>query len=182
MQIRVGFEMEYQCRGPTPMMLALSIHYSRASDLVRPDLLVTSPAVPVTAYRDLFGNWCSRLVAPPGRFVLSTDALVNDSGLPDVVAPQAMQTPVEQLPESTLVYLLAAAIARRISCPTSRGGTSAPARPVGRGCRRSATSSTGTSSSATRMRATHARRWRLTGRGAVCAATMPTWPSRCAAA
>jgi transglutaminase-like putative cysteine protease len=106
MQIRVGFEMEYQCRDPTPMILALSIHYSRASDLVRPDLLVTSPAVPVTAYRDLFGNWCSRLVAPPGRFVLSTDALVNDSGLPDVVAPQATQTPVEHLPESTLVYLL----------------------------------------------------------------------------
>ncbi len=49
MQIRVGFEMEYQCRGPTPMILALSIHYSRASDLVRPDHLVTSPAVPVTA-------------------------------------------------------------------------------------------------------------------------------------
>jgi hypothetical protein len=34
MQIHVGFEMEYQCPGPTPMILALSIHYSRASDLV----------------------------------------------------------------------------------------------------------------------------------------------------
>lgn len=106
MQIRVGFEMEYQCRDATPMILALSIHYSRASDLVRPDHLVTKPAVPVTAYRDLFGNWCSRLVAPPGRFLLSTDALVNDSGLPDVVVPDAAQVPVERLPESTLVYLL----------------------------------------------------------------------------
>ena len=47
MQIRVGFEMEYQCPGPTPMILALNIHYSRASDLVRPDYLVTHPAVPV---------------------------------------------------------------------------------------------------------------------------------------
>jgi transglutaminase-like putative cysteine protease len=36
MQIRVGFEMEYQCPGPTPMILALNIHYTRASDLVRP--------------------------------------------------------------------------------------------------------------------------------------------------
>jgi transglutaminase-like putative cysteine protease len=106
MQIRVGFEMTYQCVGPTPMILALSIHYSRASDLVRPDHLVTSPAVPVAAYRDLFGNWCSRLVAPPGRFVLSTDALVNDSGLPDVVVPTAPQVPIEHLPESTLVFLL----------------------------------------------------------------------------
>ena len=88
------------------MVLALSIHYSRASDLVRPDHLVTIPSVPVIAYRDLFGNWCSRLVAPAGRFVLSTDALVNDSGAADVVAPWATQTPVEMLPDSTLVYLL----------------------------------------------------------------------------
>ena len=29
MQIRVGFEMAYQCPQPTPMILALSIHYSR---------------------------------------------------------------------------------------------------------------------------------------------------------
>ena len=105
-QIRVGFEMEMQCPAPTPMILALSIHYSRASDLLRPDHLVTSPAVPTTAYRDLFGNWCTRLVAPEGRFVLSTDALVRDSGLVDTYASGAMQTPVELLPESTLVYLL----------------------------------------------------------------------------
>ncbi|WP_180125329.1 transglutaminase family protein [Rhodoferax sp. BLA1] len=106
MQLRVGFEMVYDCPAPTPMILALNIHHSRAPDLVRPDLLVTSPAVPITAYHDLFGNWCSRIVAPAGRFVLSTDALVNDSGLPDIVAPWAIQTPVELLPESTLVYLL----------------------------------------------------------------------------
>jgi transglutaminase-like putative cysteine protease len=106
MQIRVGFEMAFQCPQPTPMVLALSIHYSRASDLVRPDHLVTIPSVPITAYRDLFGNWCSRLVAPAGRFVLSTDALVNDSGAADLVAPWAMQTPVEMLPDSTLIYLL----------------------------------------------------------------------------
>ena len=106
MQIRVGYEMAYQCPQPTPMILALNIHYSRASDLVRPDHLVTNPPVPVTTYRDLFGNWCSRLVAPAGRIVLSTDALVSDNGEPDVVAPWATQTPVEYLPESTLVYLL----------------------------------------------------------------------------
>jgi len=106
MQIHLGYEMVYQCPQPTPMILALSIHYSRASDLHRPDHLVTFPSVPVTAYRDLFGNWCSRLVAPAGRFVLTADTVINDNGAPDVVAPQAMQTPVEYLPESTLMYLL----------------------------------------------------------------------------
>ena len=73
MKFRVGFEMTYQCPQPTPMILALNIHYSRASDLVRPDHLLTNPSVPVAAYRDLFGNWCSRLVAPKGRFTLTTD-------------------------------------------------------------------------------------------------------------
>jgi transglutaminase-like putative cysteine protease len=106
LHLRVGFEMEYLCPGPTPMILALNIHHSRSADLLHVDRLVTNPVVPVTAYRDLFGNWCSRLVAPPGRFVLSTDALLHDSGQADIVAPWVQQTPVEDLPESALVYLL----------------------------------------------------------------------------
>ncbi len=106
MQLRVGFEMTYQCPKPTPMLLVLSIHHSRASDLAQPDLLVANPQVPITAYRDLFGNWCSRLVAPKGRLILRSDALVNDTGVPDVVVPSAAQRPVPELPESTLVYLL----------------------------------------------------------------------------
>jgi transglutaminase-like putative cysteine protease len=106
MNIQLGFEIAYQFPQPTPMILTLSIHYSRASDLLRPDYLLTRPAVPTTAYRDLFGNWCTRLVAPTGRFVLSTDTVIHDSGAPDIVVPSAPQTPVEYLPESTLLYLL----------------------------------------------------------------------------
>ncbi|MBA3589937.1 transglutaminase family protein [Methylibium sp.] len=106
MLIRVGYELVYQCPQPTPMILALNIHYLRAPDIVRPDHLVTSPAVPVRGYRDLFGNWCTRIVAPPGRIVLTTDALVNDSGEPDPQAPEAQQIPVEYLPEETLLFLL----------------------------------------------------------------------------
>jgi len=104
--LRVGFEMEYDCPQPTPMILALNVHYSRAADLLYPDRLVTLPAVPVTAYRDLFGNWCSRLVAPQGRFMLGTSAMLRDTGRADDVNWQAQQVPVEHLPESTLVYLL----------------------------------------------------------------------------
>jgi transglutaminase-like putative cysteine protease len=106
LQIRVGFEMEFGCPAPTPMLLALSIHYTRAGDLIVPDLLATDPPVPVDTYRDLFGNWCSRILAPQGRLVLRTDALVNDSGLPDPVVPTVEQLPVEQLPEAVLMYLM----------------------------------------------------------------------------
>lgn len=106
MQLRVGFEMIYQCVQPTPMVLMLSIHPSRAADLARLDELETDPAVPTTRYLDVFGNRCSRLVAPQGRLVLSSNAVVNDSGVPDTVAPLAVQSTVEDLPDSTLIYLL----------------------------------------------------------------------------
>ncbi len=104
--IRVGFEMQYDCPQPTPMILALHVHYSRAADLQYPDHLVTIPPVPVSAYRDLFGNWCSRLVAPQGLFTLRTDTVVRDSGLVDTQNWAAQQVPVELLSEECLVYLL----------------------------------------------------------------------------
>ena len=106
MQIRVGCELVYECPQPTPMILMLNIHFTRASDIVRPDHLVTVPSLPISSYRDSYGNWCSRIVAPAGRTRITTDALINDSGLPDVVAPDAKQTPVEALPEETLIFLL----------------------------------------------------------------------------
>jgi transglutaminase-like putative cysteine protease len=107
MQIRVGYELVYSCPQPTPMILTLSIHYSRASDLVKPDYLIVQPTVPVTSYRDAFGNWCTRIVAPEGRTRLYSDAIVNDSGLPDVVVPNLRQRPLQNLPEESLVFLLA---------------------------------------------------------------------------
>jgi transglutaminase-like putative cysteine protease len=60
----------------------------------------------MTAYRDAFGNWCSRIVAPKGQIRLSADAVVNDTGQPDIVAPLAQQRPVQDLPAETLVFLL----------------------------------------------------------------------------
>jgi hypothetical protein len=40
-RVRVGFELVYDCRQTTPMMLVLNVHYSRAPDLVVPDHLTT---------------------------------------------------------------------------------------------------------------------------------------------
>ncbi len=106
MKIRVGYELIYDFPQPTPMIVALGIHYSRASDVIVPDQLTTCPAVPISPYRDGFGNWCSRFVAPAGRFRLSSDGTVLDSGLPDEVAVSAPQAAVQDLPDETLVYLL----------------------------------------------------------------------------
>lgn len=106
LQIRVGYELIYQCPQPTPMIVTLSIHYSRTSDVVRPDHLSVSPSVPVRAYRDSFGNWCSRIVAPQGSLRLTSDAVVSDSGASDPVLPWLEQRPVESLPEEALLFLL----------------------------------------------------------------------------
>ncbi|MGP6159866.1 MAG: transglutaminase family protein, partial [Vulcanimicrobiaceae bacterium] len=98
MKIRVGYEIVYDFPQPTPMIMVLGIHFSRASDIVVPDFLVTNPAVPIFQYRDGFGNWCSRMLAPAGRIQLRGDGIVYDSGQPDVVAPWAAQQRVEDLP------------------------------------------------------------------------------------
>jgi transglutaminase-like putative cysteine protease len=107
MQIRVGYELTYTCPQETPMILTLNIHPSRAGDIVVPDPVCTRPSLPVTGFFDSFGNWCTRIVAPAGELVVSTDALVNDSGLPDLVVPAARQMPIEALPTDTLRFLLA---------------------------------------------------------------------------
>jgi len=106
MKIRIGFDMVYECPQPTPMILMLNIHFSRMSDVIVPDYVLTDPPTPLTAYRDSYGNWCSRIVAPAGDTRIFADGMVRDTGLPDEVAPDAQQHAVEDLPEETLVYLL----------------------------------------------------------------------------
>jgi transglutaminase-like putative cysteine protease len=105
-RIRLGYELRYTFTQPTPVILTLTIHHSRVTDLIEPDSLFTEPAVPLRAYRDGFGNWCTRLIAPAGPFKIWSSSLIHDHGLPDVIATRAMQMPVDQLPEETLVYLL----------------------------------------------------------------------------
>ena len=102
MQIRIGYELIYHCPQPTPMILTLHVHFTRVSDVLIPDYIITRPTIPITEYRDAFGNWCSRIVAPKGEIRLSANAVVNDTGEPDVVALAAHQHQVQELPEESL--------------------------------------------------------------------------------
>lgn len=106
MQIRVGFEMAFDSPQPTPMIFNMNVHYTRVSDLIGRDNLRFDPPVPVSGYRDGFGNWCTRIVAPPGPIHITSDAVVNDSGLYDAYVPDAAEVGVADLPEDALVYLL----------------------------------------------------------------------------
>ena len=106
MQIRIGYDVIFDCPQGAPMILMLNVHYSRASDIIVPDHLTTEPSVPITGYRDLFGNWCNRIVAPPGQIRLTSRGVLRDTGQPDAVVPSAPQHAVEDLPEEALVFLL----------------------------------------------------------------------------
>jgi transglutaminase-like putative cysteine protease len=106
MRIHVGCELSFDFPQTMPMIATLNVHFSRFSDLERPDHLVTKPSVPVEGYRDSFGNWCSRLLAPAGRFTLGTDAIVRDPGVSDPVDLNALQHQVPHLPAETLLFLL----------------------------------------------------------------------------
>jgi hypothetical protein len=91
MKVRVGYELIYDFPQSTPVIMVLGTHFTRASDIIVPDYLTTTPSVPISPYRDVFGNWCSRIVAPPGRMRLAANGVVRDTGLPDLVAPSAFQ-------------------------------------------------------------------------------------------
>jgi transglutaminase-like putative cysteine protease len=106
MQIRAGFDIAYECLRPTPMLLVLSVHPSRVPDLATPHRLRFEPEIPFNNYEDRYGNICTRITAPAGRLRMLSDFLISDAGLPDEIAPEAEQMPIEDLPAETLVYLL----------------------------------------------------------------------------
>jgi transglutaminase-like putative cysteine protease len=106
MLIRAGYEIAYDCVADTPMLLMVNVHPSRVPDLRRPETIVTEPPVPMHTYTDGFGNICTRVTAPAGRFTIRNDYVIEDSGLPDRIVEEAGQHRVEDLPNDALVFLL----------------------------------------------------------------------------
>ena len=88
------------------MLLMLSVHPSRRSDLLSEDKIEFSPKVQARDFKDAFGNICSRLVAPPGLLEIRNEFVIADSGQPDIVATDAEQWPIDALPDDALMYLL----------------------------------------------------------------------------
>src|ERR1019366_9761609 len=106
MRIQTGFEIVYDCPAPVPMLLMLSVHPSRRGDLETPDWLRCEPPLDVRQYLDVYGNICSRVLAPAGRVTLSSDFIIRDSGLIDEYAPHAVQHAVHEPPDEAVLYLL----------------------------------------------------------------------------
>jgi transglutaminase-like putative cysteine protease len=106
MRILVGSKLTFEFTQPTPVVSILNVHSSRVQDLEYPDHLVVSPAVAIEGFRDSFGNWCNRFLAPQGLVTLTTQTVVRDSGLWERQEAEAHQPRVETLPTDTLQFLL----------------------------------------------------------------------------
>jgi transglutaminase-like putative cysteine protease len=107
MLIKTGFDITFSTEKATPMLIMLCIHPSRIDDIVDGEKIVAEPCVPIHFFQDSFGNFCGRLTAPAGGVRLWGSALVRDSGLLDAVELNAIQHPIEVLPDECLLYLMA---------------------------------------------------------------------------
>jgi transglutaminase-like putative cysteine protease len=105
-QIRAGYDIAFQCPQETPMVLMLSIHPSRAKDLQSPHRIRFSHDVQAHDYLDMFGNTCTRIIAPPGLIEIKNDFLIADSGLPEASPPAGPLQPVGELPDDVMTFLL----------------------------------------------------------------------------
>jgi transglutaminase-like putative cysteine protease len=105
MLIRIGYDLIFQVPARTPMVLMLYTHPSCAGSLRAADCINVDPDVPVEIFTDAFGNYCGRLIAPPGRIRFWNDTVIEDSGLPDPVAWHAGQQPIEFLPPDVMLFL-----------------------------------------------------------------------------
>ncbi|MDE2301196.1 MAG: transglutaminase family protein [Sphingomonadales bacterium] len=107
MLIRAGYDIEFTCEHPVPMLANLSVHASRNKDLRTAQRIFTTPDVPLYDYVDSFGNICTRLTMPAGGITISCGFVIEDPFEPDQVEPRAAQVSLDRLPDDVLLYLLA---------------------------------------------------------------------------
>jgi transglutaminase-like putative cysteine protease len=114
MLIKTEYDIQFNLSMPTPMMAMLHLHPSLDSQVkAGNDLKVeridreTKTDVPVSEYYDVFGNRCTRFMAPFGSIRLSGNSVVEMEAAPDPINAHAQQAPVEKLPSEVLQFLLA---------------------------------------------------------------------------
>ena len=101
MQIRVGYELIYDCPQPTPMICMLNVHHSRVADLVVPDHLVTDPPAAHHALSRRVRQLVQPDRGPAGRDALASEAVVDDPAGPTRSSLGAGSTRSQDLPEDS---------------------------------------------------------------------------------
>jgi transglutaminase-like putative cysteine protease len=106
MIIKYGFDIGITVAQTTPLITLLDVHDSVRAQVIAEGAFVTRPDVPVSMYRDQFGNVCRRMVAPAGNFSFALTGTFLDSGEHDFVDSTLREVPIAELPDDVLVYLL----------------------------------------------------------------------------
>ena len=106
MHVRVGCEIRYEATWPTPTTIQVQPRRDTTTHHMLQETWETTPELPMHSFQDIYNNTCQRLLMPVGEHILRYDALVEVSGEQDEVAPNAVQMPVEALPDDALHYTL----------------------------------------------------------------------------
>lgn len=106
MIIRFGFDITVTCERATPMICLMEIRPEQYGQMEKAEQIITTPVVQTHTYIDLFGNVCRRFTAPAGDFSIWGDGIIVDSGKADPIHLSAEETPVSNLPDDCLSYLL----------------------------------------------------------------------------
>ena len=104
MRLRAGCDLKIETENDTPLIAMLRPR-SGTGQWVASESYQLEPFTQVLEYTDGFGNLCQRMVAPKGKFQMRVETVVETS---DKVAvkPGAPATPIQELPEDTLQFLL----------------------------------------------------------------------------
>ncbi len=105
MQVRVGCEFRYEAMWPTPTVIQVQPRPDGEFRLLH-ETWETTPTIESRLYSDFYGNLCRRLVMPSGEQIWRYDAIAEVSDELDAYVPDAIQHPVEDLPDDTLMYTL----------------------------------------------------------------------------
>jgi transglutaminase-like putative cysteine protease len=105
MRVNVGCELHFSSPAPVPLVAQV---LPRADDphIILRESRSAQPVDQSHVYLDSFGNRCWRILAPAGDFSFRYDADVKISGKPDLVVSDAVQAPVEDLPDDLLAWTL----------------------------------------------------------------------------
>lgn len=104
MRLQAHAHITVECPHPCPVVAMLRPR-SGAAQWVVSERYCIDPWVRPREYVDAFGNLCQRFIAPAGRTALQVQSeLIVDTEL--AVNPDAGHTPIDELPDEVLVYLL----------------------------------------------------------------------------
>ncbi|MGZ8161205.1 MAG: transglutaminase domain-containing protein, partial [Methylobacter sp.] len=104
MKLRVSCDLCFQIGSPTALILMLR-PLSGAQQKIATANYTVEPDVPITESKDVYGNYCQRLVTPSGEFVIRTSAeVITAESI--ACAPGAPFIEIQNLPNRVLPYLL----------------------------------------------------------------------------